>query len=93
MNRFDPRFDLKVNVGHCDLYFMVAHIIWARSCENVSYAICKQQRCRSACASAQSDSTFVVRCLDSTIRILAISKVSWCLVASSAGVSYYFGIW
>ena len=28
---------------------------WARSCENVSYAICEQQRCRSACASAQSD--------------------------------------
>ena len=27
-------------------------IIWARSCENVSYAICEQQRCRSACASA-----------------------------------------
>ena len=30
-------------------------IIWARSCENVSYAICEQQRCRSACACAQSD--------------------------------------
>ena len=30
-------------------------IIWARSCENVSYAICEQQRRRSACASAQSD--------------------------------------
>ena len=29
--------------------------IWTRSCENVSYAICEQQRCRSACASAQSD--------------------------------------
>ena len=28
---------------------------WARSCENVSYATCKQQRHRSACASAQSD--------------------------------------
>ena len=27
----------------------------ARSCENVSYAICEQQRRRSACASAQSD--------------------------------------
>ena len=31
------------------------NIKWARSCENVSYAICEQQRCRSACASAQSD--------------------------------------
>ena len=31
------------------------NIKWATSCENVSYAICEQQRCRSACASAQSD--------------------------------------
>ena len=30
-------------------------LIWTRSCKNVSYAICEQQRCRSACASAQSD--------------------------------------
>ena len=30
-------------------------IIWARSCEHMSYAICEQQRRRSACASAQSD--------------------------------------
>ena len=29
--------------------------IWVRSCEYVFYAICKQQRCRSTCASAQSD--------------------------------------
>ena len=29
--------------------------IWARPGENVSYAICEQPRCRSACASAQSD--------------------------------------
>ena len=28
---------------------------WARSCKNVSYAICEQQRRRSACTSAQSD--------------------------------------
>ena len=28
---------------------------WARPWENVSYVICKQQRCRSACASTQSD--------------------------------------
>ena len=28
---------------------------WARPWENVSYAICKQQRRRSACASTQSD--------------------------------------
>ena len=30
-------------------------IYWARPCENVSDTICEQQRCRSACASAQSD--------------------------------------
>ena len=23
MNQYDPRFDLKINIGHCDLYFMV----------------------------------------------------------------------
>ena len=31
------------------------HTIWARSCENVSYDICQQQRWSSACASVQSD--------------------------------------
>ena len=31
---------------------------WARSYENVSYDICGQQRCRSACASSQSDQQF-----------------------------------
>ena len=47
---------------------------WARSCENVSYAICEQQRRRSYPRSLIS--TFVVRCLDSMTYILAISKVS-----------------
>ena len=23
MSQYDPIFDLKINVGHCDLYFMV----------------------------------------------------------------------
>ena len=31
------------------------------------FAICEQQRLRSACASVQSDQQFVVRCLDSII--------------------------
>ena len=31
---------------------------WARSYENVSYAICEQQRRRPVCASAQSDQHF-----------------------------------
>ena len=23
MSRYDPKFGLKINIGHCDLYFMV----------------------------------------------------------------------
>ena len=34
---------------------------------NPVYAICEQQRCRSACASAQSDHRLFFRCLDSII--------------------------
>ena len=45
---------LKSNLLNCSL-------IWARSCKSVSYAICEQQRCRSACPSAQSDQH--LRCL------------------------------
>ena len=52
---------------------------WARSRENVFYAICEQQRCTSALIG-----TFVVRCLNSTIRIPAISKDSRFLLASVA---------
>ena len=52
------------------------YIKWARSCENVPYAICEQQRCRSACASTQSDQHFCFHCLDSVRCILAISKLS-----------------
>ena len=40
------------NVSH---NYKPIYYIWARPWENVSYAICEQQRCRSACASAQSD--------------------------------------
>ena len=39
-------------------------------------ALCEQQRRRSACTSVQSDHTFVVRCLDSIIPILAQCKIS-----------------
>ena len=41
-----------------------------------AYAICEQQRCRSACASAQSDHRLFVRCLDSIIPLLAIATIS-----------------
>ena len=57
--------------------YALSTIIWARSCKNVSYTICEQQRCRSACASMQSDQHLCFRCLDSIICILDIStKVS-----------------
>ena len=49
------------------------------------YAICEQQRRRSACASAQSDlSTFVVHCLDSMIPLVSIPKISSLYLASVA---------
>ena len=35
--------------------YCVRLMIWARPCKNVSCATCKQQRCWSDCASAQSD--------------------------------------
>ena len=53
------------------------------------YAICEQQRRRSACASRSLIITFVVRRLDSIIPLLAISKMSrpWLVpVAEQAGL-------
>ena len=40
------------------------------------YALWEQQRCRSACASAQSHPAFVVQSLDSLLSLLSKSKVS-----------------
>ena len=40
------------------------------------FAICKQQRLRSARASMQSDQRFVVHCLDSILLQLVIAKIS-----------------
>ena len=48
------------------------------------YVMCEQQRRRSACASAQSDQRFVVRCLDSLIPLLAIAEISRLQLASAA---------
>ena len=48
------------------------------------YTICKQQRCRSACAYAQSDSTFVVCCLDSMMFLVSISDISSLYLVSEA---------
>ena len=62
----------------------VSEIIWARSYENVSYAICEQQRCRSACGFAQSDQHLCFRCLDSTTPLHVIFEISRLQLASVA---------
>ena len=49
----------------------------------VKYAICEQQRRKSACASSLI-SIFIVCCLDSIIIIVAISDISRLLLASVA---------
>ena len=54
------------------------------------YAICEQQRRRSACAFVQSDQHLVVRCLDSIIPLVSISEISSLYLASlvaQAGLS------
>ena len=53
-------------------------------------ATCKQQRHRSACASAQSDQRICFRCLDSIIPLVSISEISSIYlvsVAAQAGLS------
>ena len=69
-NAQEQRYSLKV----C-FKVVIAKVIWARSCENVFYVICEQQRCRSACTAAQSDQHLCFRCLDSMLCILVIYKV------------------
>ena len=39
------------------------------------YAICEQQRRRSACVPVQSDQCLVVRCLDSMIPLVSIAII------------------
>ena len=48
--------------------------IWARSCENVSYA--NNKGADQPVNPHSLISTFIVRCLDSMVCILALSKVS-----------------
>ena len=45
----------------------------------MSYVICEQQRRRSACASAQS-----VRCLDSEMSLVSVTKISSLMLVSVA---------
>ena len=50
------------------------------------YAICEQQRSRSACASRQFQvSNFVIHCLDRHLNVVVISKIT--SVAEQAGLS------
>ena len=44
-----------LNCGFSFIFLSICFILWATSWENLFYAICEQQRRRSACASAQSD--------------------------------------
>ena len=40
------------------------------------YAMCEQQKRRSACASMQSDQRLVVRCLDSILPLVSVSRLA-----------------
>ena len=57
-----------------------------------TWAICKQQRCRLACASGQSDHAFVICYLDSRIPALAKSKISR-LLASLCSWAVWFELY
>ena len=60
------------------------------------YAICEQQRRISDCASAQFDQHFccsVVRCLDSLVPLVSISKISSYHLASMAVQASLCLIW
>ena len=59
-----------------DQSLIITKCIWARPRENVSYVICKQQRCKSACASAQADAQADQRLCCSTICIDSIAEIS-----------------
>ena len=50
----------------------------------MSYVICEQKRRRSACASRSLTSAFVVRCLDSEMSLVFVTKTSSLMLASVA---------
>ena len=54
------------------------------------YAICKQERRRSACASAQPDQRVCFRCLDNIITLVSISEILSCYLASVAAQAGLF---
>ena len=69
------KFCLEGNCSACH----VSHVM-----RKPVYAICKQQRPRSACTAAQSDQHLCCHYLDSIIPILAKSKISCLYLASVA---------
>ena len=64
------RFGLALECGNIEV------TIWALSRENLSSEVCKQQRHRPACASAQSDQLLCWGFFESTISKLTMSKIS-----------------
>ena len=57
------------------------------------YAICEQQRRRSACASAQSDQRLCCRCLDSMTPLVAMYDISSLYLASVAAQTGLYLTW
>ena len=49
---------------------------WVSTRENLSRGVCEQQRCRPACASAQSDQRLCYSLIGSIISSLATSEIS-----------------
>ena len=75
-----------LNFIHCVMVvYYLSHVM-----RKPVYAICDQQRHRSACASADQPAhlhsligAFVVRCLDSIIPLVSISKISSLYLSST----------
>ena len=73
-------WNFKDRFSHDVAQAVTSLFIWATPWENLSYAIYKQQRCRSACRSMQSNQRLCFRCLNSIINtytcfILKITKL------------------
>ena len=68
-------------------------IIRATLPENLTYAICEQQRRRSACASAQSDQAFVVRAIWSAFLLFAQADLRLCCSRRLISVFVVRAVW
>ena len=65
------------------LYLHLSHVM-----RKPFFAICQQQRRRSACACVQSDQRLCFCCLDSIIPLVSISKISSLYLASVAAQTW-----